>query len=223
MRREEADAIMAANGWLSTRPADFRAEVLRSSNLVFYEAGRAVFRVGDEPGGIYGLVSGNATLNTAPAGSTPKLIQSSMAGYWTGEFCFFARQPRRSGLHVRVPSWLLHLPLTQMDRIAHQNPGALISFSHIAIATIDVAVQIMHDLQKLSPARRIAATLNRSMWREKGVVALTQAELGEMACATRRQVNAVLGRFGEKGWIRSGYGEIQILDLEALQQFASEE
>lgn len=223
MRREDADAIMARNGWLASQPDDFRTEVLRSAVLIFFEAGRTIFRMGDEPGGIYGLVSGKATLNTAPEDSTPKLIQSSIPGHWAGEFCFFSRQPRRAGMQARVPTWLMHLPLHQMDRMAREDPRAIIGFSLIATATIDVTVQIIHDLQKLDPAKRVAATLLRSVWIERDLVVLTQAEIGEMACASRRQVNIIMGKFEKKGWIRIGYGEIHILDSGALRDFSSED
>ncbi|MCG2839567.1 Crp/Fnr family transcriptional regulator [Sandaracinobacter sp. RS1-74] len=223
IRKDEADAIVANNGWLLTQPADFREEVLRHSVLMHFEAGQTVFRIGDAPGGIYGLVRGNATVNTAPPNLPPKLLQGSLPGYWTGEASFLTRQPRRVELQVRMPTWLLHLPLSQMNRMAYDDPRVIRNFSHILVATLDIATRIISDLQQLNPARRLAATLDRAAASGSDVVMLTQAELGEMACASRRQVNRVLGEFEERGWVRLGYGGFTILDLEALRRFAYSE
>lgn len=219
MRREDAEFIIRNNGWLRLQPPAFQDDVLRSSLLQRYEQGRCIFRLGDEPGGIYGLVAGNFSINTAPPGGRPKLIHMSMPGFWTGEGCFFTRQPRRAEMRAIVPTWVLHLPLAQMDRIAYENPECIRNFCHILMHSMDMAIRIIHDLQHPDPGVRIAAALDRAMTSGSPALNLTQAKLGEMACATRRQVNRVLHEFEEKGWVKCAYRGILVVDATSIQHF----
>ena len=66
IKRDGAEAILRQNGWLSYQPEAFQKEVLRRSILVNLPPGELVFGFGEAPGGIYGLVSDTATINTAP-------------------------------------------------------------------------------------------------------------------------------------------------------------
>ncbi len=84
---------------------------------------------------------------------------------------------------------------------------------------VDLAIQAIHDLMIPDRDRRIAAVLARCAALD-GPVPLLQEELGEMANASRKQVNAALGRFCARGWVTPGYRVIQVLDRSALEAFA---
>jgi CRP-like cAMP-binding protein len=49
---------------------------------------------------------------------------------------------------------------------------------------------------------------------------MTQTELGEMANASRNQVNRVLGTLRRAGLVAVGYNRIRLLDVEGLKAFA---
>jgi CRP-like cAMP-binding protein len=217
LTRTEAERIIGAHGWLATQPEAFREEVFRHSQLQCVEAGKALIRIGDPPGGIYGLVRGNVTMNTAPADSIPKLIQMSRPGHWLGEGSYFTRQPRRMEVRALMPSVVLHLPLAQMDRMTAADPMVMRQFSHILIATFDSAIRVIHDLQHQDPRVRVAAVLERASASGQPHVRLTQSQIGEMACATRRQVQRVLHAFQDQGWIHRAYGGVEIFDPESLR------
>jgi CRP/FNR family cyclic AMP-dependent transcriptional regulator len=85
------------------------------------------------------------------------------------------------------------------------------------------AHRIIHDLQKPEPDRRIASVLQRAALVGDRAIPLTQTEIGTMACASRRQVNAALKRFVENGWVRASYRSITILNAEKLRRFATED
>jgi CRP-like cAMP-binding protein len=179
--------------------------------------------MGDPLGGIYGLVQGNLTINTAPPGQVPKLIQTGIPGSWTGEGCFLTRQPRRLDLQARLTTWMFHLPLEQMDQMAYGNPKVIAQFSHILMATTEVLVRIVYDLQVQDPLRRVASVLQRITGKHSSMVVLTQSELGEMSCATRRQVNIALKTLSSIGIVRINYGRINIIDKEKLLRVMEED
>ncbi|MGO4841964.1 Crp/Fnr family transcriptional regulator, partial [Rhizobiaceae sp. 2RAB30] len=68
------------------------------------------------------------------------------------------------------------------------------NFSHILMASVDVLIRIVHDLQIPDASRRIASVLQRATWIGERPIPLTQSEIGVMANASRKQVNAALAR-----------------------------
>lgn len=223
MNKAAADRILAGTGWLSERPEAFRAEVLQRSKLQRYAPGEVVFHLGDPIGGIYGLVKGTVAANIAPPMSVPRLIHLGAPGHWTGEVCFFTRQPRRGELRALVETWMMHLPLDAMDNIAANDIQATRHFAQILVITFTTVVRVIHDLQKADTTRRIASVLDRLSWIGDRPIPLSQAELGAMANASRKQVNAALQRFSAEGWLTHTYRSVTIRNAEALRRFAEEE
>lgn len=220
IQREFMEKAVLVSGWLSLMPPAFQQDVLNRSHLIRHQAGEFVYRIGDAPGGIYGLVSGHAALNSAPANETPRLVQLGRPGAWTGEGSYITRQPRMIELQAKSECWMLHLPLAQMDQMTFQNPQVIRNFSMIMIHTVHVLMQIVNDLQIVDPARRIAATLDRATLQYSDVLPITQTELAEMASSTRRQVDNALRTFRSKGWIVTRYGKIVIHDRKSLRLFS---
>jgi CRP/FNR family transcriptional regulator, cyclic AMP receptor protein len=223
IKRDTAESILRQNGWLSYQPEAFRSEVLRRSVLLPFLPGEVIYRVGDDLGGIYGLVSGAVMVNTAPPDHAPQSINVGAHGSWTGEGCFLTRQPRRIELRTLVETWLMYLPLDQMDQMASADPMVVHNFGQIIMSNVDALIRVIHDLQKVDPDRRIASVLQRSASIGKHPLPLTQTEIGTMARASRRQVNVALKRFAENGWLKTSYRSITILNAEKLRRFATED
>ena len=221
MKRDVAESILRQNGWLSRQPDAFQSEVLGRSVLLHFSPGEVIYHFGDDLGGIYGLVSGVVAVNTAPQDEAPQLIHMGVPGAWTGEDSYLIRQPRRLELRALLETWLMHLPLDQMDQMTNADPSVIRNFCQNLMLGVEVLIRIIHDLQTLDPDRRIASVLQRMTWSSERVL-LTQTEIGTMASVSRRQVNAALKRFAENGWVNTSYGSITVLNAEKLQRFAAE-
>lgn len=221
--RAKAEQIVSSAGWLSRQPAAFRAEVLRRSTLLRFSPDEAVYRVGDDLGGIYGLVSGTVAIRMAPSTAMPLLVHYGVPGWWTGEGCFISRRPRRIEMRAVGEMWMLHLPLDAMDQMAAKMAEATLSFSNILMMNVEVLIRIIHDLQKPEAAKRIASVLQRAGWIGDRPIPISQIELGAMANASRKQVNAALQRFEQAGWVSHSYRSIKIIDADALRHFADED
>lgn len=205
------------------QPIDFQEEVLRSSVLRYFAPGDVVYRFGDDLGGIYGLVSGVISITTAPPMATPQLVHIANPGWWTGEGCFLTRQPRKLGLRALVDTWMLNMPLDAMDKMMERQPTDYIHFSQILMINTDILIRIVNDLQKPEAEKRIAAVLQRMSWSGKQTLPITQNELGGMANASRKQVNAALKMFAAQGWISKDYRSVAVLDGECLHRFSEGE
>ncbi|WP_051661407.1 Crp/Fnr family transcriptional regulator [Bosea sp. 117] len=211
---------MGEQGWLPSLPEAFRSEVLRRSVLLHFAAGEPVFHLDDPPGGIYGLVSGTVSVSLAPAGATPRLILLGVPGHWTGEGCFLTRKPRKAELRAVVETTMLHLPLDAMDQMAARDPAVTHHVALMLMMTVEFLFRVIHDLQKPEADRRIASVLQRTTWIGEVPIPLTQSEVGVMANASRKQVNAAIRRFSEAGWLTNTYRSITITDPGALRRFA---
>lgn len=220
--REQAADIVSSRGWLPLVPESFRSDILRHAVLQHFAAGAVIYRLGDPLGGIYGLVTGIVTVNVAPAEHMPQLIHLGVAGAWTGEGCFLTRQPRRLELRALVATSMMHVPLEALDRLAAKDANVVRYIALNTMMGVDILIQVVHDLQRPDAARRIAAVLHRATSIGQVPIPLTQAEIGAMANASRKQVNAALQRFAAAGWISNTYRSITIIAPEQLRRFASE-
>jgi CRP-like cAMP-binding protein len=222
--RTVAERVLSEKGWLSERPAAFRAAVLQRANLARFASGEVVFRFGDPPGGIYGMVSGIVTMTTAPWTETPRLIHLGDPGTWTGEACFVTREPRRVEIRALVDTTLMHLPLAAMDEMAAADPGVARHFARILVASVDILIRVVNDLQKPDATRRIASVLQRfASSIGDAPIPLSQAELGELANASRKQVNGVLARFAAAGCVAPTYRSLRVLDAGMLRRLAADD
>lgn len=218
--RARAEQIMGERGWLPLLPEAFRSEVLRRSVLLHFAPGEPVFRLDDPAGGIYGLVTGTVSISFAQTDATPRLILLGIPGHWTGEGCFLTRKPRRAEIRAVVQTAMLYLPLDAMDQMAARDPTVVHHVALLLMMTVEVLFRVIHDLQKPDVDRRVASVLQRTTWIGEAPIPLTQSEVGVMANASRKQVNAALKRFSEAGWLTNTYRSIAITNPGALRRFA---
>src|SRR5690349_1519424 len=90
--RERAGKVLTGVGWLSRQPKAFQKLVLERTMLERFEAGEWLYRFGDPLGGLYGVVTGAATITTGPAVETPRLLHVGLPGHWSGEGPFLVRE-----------------------------------------------------------------------------------------------------------------------------------
>lgn len=223
MSRALAEKIICSDGWLGHMPAAFSARLLQNALLIKYSAGDVIFRPGDPPGGIYGLVSGTVTVDTAPLDSVPRLIHIALPGGWTGEDSFMTGEPRRIELCARSETWVMHVPLDVMEQMAAADPRTIRAFGVMSILSSDILLRIVHDLQRKSASSRVASVLHRMSWEKGTSVTVSQENLGIMANASRKQVNGAIGRFVESGWVDVGYRTITIKNPVALRRCAEQD
>lgn len=209
------------SGWLSRQPAAFQDEIIARGGAQVFEPGSPVYLVGGPPGGIYGLIRGVLSVSTAPRHAAPRFIQFGIVGAWAGEGPFLTGEPRRAELIAIDECLMWHLPLDAMQQMAARDPEAIRRFAQITVGHFDVLARVIDDLLIPQAERRIASVLNRTAWLVAPTVPISQADLGAMANASRKQVNAALARFAARGWIEHSYRAIRVLDTSALLHFAS--
>ncbi len=217
---EQAQRVMKEGSWLAHMGEPFQTNLLRNAHLLKFAPDQVIYRHGDNGGGMYGLVAGSLTINSAPPGMTPQLIHLGMPGTWTGEGPFLTGQPRRIEMRALGVAWMMHVPLDALEQMAAQDARVVRAIGVNTAFTVDVLVRIIHDLQKRDVARRIAAVVERGGWLGNMPIPLSQSDLGVMANASRKQVNAAMQRFTSAGWVTSTYRSITVTNPQALRKFS---
>ncbi|WP_440642734.1 helix-turn-helix domain-containing protein [Bradyrhizobium sp. PUT101] len=89
--------------------------------------------------------------------------------------------------------------------------------------SVETLLEVVHDLQKPQADRRIASVLQRTIRIGGAPLPLTQIELGIMANASRKQVNAALKQFKDAGRLTHTCRSIIVNDVNALRRYAEAE
>lgn len=224
---DEIAELFARRGWLAAQPASFREALLRRAHLVRIGRGEAIYRDGDPPGGIYGIFRGGIAGFVNSAGRGEVLAHILREGIWFGVGPSFTGQARYLSFRAAEPSELLRVPLAQLQALEAEDPLTPQRLGALADAGARVILDVAADLLIREADRRIAATLLRVTGAARGIAPdtpegyrITQAELGEMANASRNHTNRTLDQFRKAGWVALGYNRIAVLDPVALAAYA---
>jgi CRP-like cAMP-binding protein len=226
MTPETLERIFAERGWLSRQPPAFRTRIIAMGRLVTLATGAPLFHIGDNPGGVYGIVSGAVAVLGGTRWHVPALAHIERAGDWFGHGPVLGSSERTLSFQAFEPSALLHLPLDQLRPQIQGDPDFAARLAQMANASTDTVIWTARDLLIPDSGRRLAAVLLRVTAMGKVPpadprgYALTQAELGEMANISRHQVNRTFAVLQRAGLVEVSYNRVRLIDVEGLMAFA---
>ena len=228
MTEAEAKLLIQKHGWLATEPVWVRNSILSRVRLRRLEAHQFTYHVEDDPGGIYGVVSGGVGVMLPSGAGEMILCHVVRLGVWFGTGPVMTGRPRTMSFKAMEPSAVLHLSLSSIAEIRAEYPKFAQSLGALSESNYTgIAARVILDLMMPSTERRIAATLARMSKPEISSellppwpIHLTQVELGQVANASRDRVGHALRAFEAKGWIEVDYRVIRVKNLEALSRHA---
>ena len=224
MDKHAAFEIAVRKGWLSQTPNSFQRAVLERCLLERFETGTPIYSIGDEPGGMYGIVSGSLAISVAPREMGPYTAHFAMPGFWLGEAAAFTRQSRRVGVTATRDSVLLHLPLRAIDEIVARDPSAWRLFGLSTIEHLDNAIGAADDLMIRDHVKRFVAVLLRlgdcrlatpSNGRPIEID-INHEDIAYMANVARTTAGTILRELETDGHLALSYRRISILAPDAL-------
>ena len=223
---DSACEIVCNQGWLCHTPTSFQREVLDQCLLEQFKAGTSIYSIGDEPGGMFGIVAGCLGISLAPQEQGPYTAHLALPGTWFGEAAVFTRQPRRVGLIATRDTKLLHLPLRAIDEIVKRDPSAWRLLGLITIGHLDVAIGGSDDLMIRNHVKRFVAVLLRmgncrlvSPRKRRPIeIDMNHEDLAHMANVARTTAGAILRKLEADGHLALSYRCIRILAPNALRK-----
>lgn len=222
-----AKDLLRKTGWLAGEPDWLVDALLGTARISAWQADELIFMVGDEPGGIYGVVKGGVGVLVPSGGSEMVLCHVLNAGAWFGTGPILAKGRRMLTFRTVEPCLTAHVTLADLNAIGAKNPDMFRRLGALSEASFhNIAIRVVGDLLIPSGERRVAAVLARiaglgQAGREATVwpIRLSQSMIGQMSNCSRDRVNQALGKFAAAGWIRVDYRMITVIDLAALEAF----
>lgn len=228
MDKETAKQIVQSAGWLASVPETFAERLLEKAILVRIAPDQYLYRRDDPAGGIYGIAKGAVLIEVATPQEEGRLIGCFRRGAWIGQAPSLTGSARTMAFQAVGNVAALHLPLPTLGELIESDAEATRILGSLSEWNLDLALRSIADLTIARAERRIAARLLGAanypfgMPEDEGwLVELSQAQLAEIANASRDNVSRCIAKFRRRGWLKSGYRKVILCDPEAIDGFVS--
>lgn len=212
-----AQHTLSRIGWLAEQPADFRRRMAAIGRWRSFRAGEDLYSFGDAPEGVFGLEAGVLEVSMPITGDEIATFHHAQPGFWIGESALLAGEHRGVSLCARDDCLVFFLPAKALLRQLEEQPRDWAAFFKLSHRNTMISLKVAAELLRLPPHARVARTLLRLASKE-GVVPGTQTEIGSMAGMSRAGFRRALAELVEQGLVETSYGELRLLDREALRR-----
>lgn len=217
-------------GWLALTCPDFQQAVLERLTLRKFAAGEAIYRTGDDEGGLWAIVEGGVQFEIPGPQLAPGLAFVAMPGFWFGETPLIRRSIRQLDAIATQPSVFAAISLADCRSVLEEDPSRWQWIALLANMNYDLALGLTADLLLQDPQQRIIAALLRlAGWRSgrhfvanPGPIHLTQQQLGRIANLSRTAASGILRDLERRGLIAMGYRSLEVLDSDGLRAMLGE-
>jgi len=221
----ETAEMLLRYGWLSRTPPAFSALVLDRCVPVKRAAGEPLFYVGDEVGGLYGVVSGVMQIASRYASDDVQIVHLGHTGYWVGLGSAFTGTARQVGIAARSDFVVAYVSPAAINTIAAAGVDYWRHLAALTVENVNLAICAAADLMIRDVERRCLAVLLRvsdcrfavPIGNPAQFAPITQDELAAMANLSRNAAGAVLRKYAGSGAIELGYRTIKVLKPQALR------
>ncbi len=213
--------------WFSGLPESLQEEVLRSAVRLKFKRGKHLFRQGDPPTGLFGIVSGEAQVIGTTIAGLDILVAMHRPGDWTGFLACLDGQNFTFNVVASQPCEVLHLPLAAVRRIFMNDVDALSHMVAPELATLRALYSHIIEHLAFTPLQRLARRLVDLASNVQGervtsrtISPITQDQLALSIMASRQWTNRLLQHLEKAGLIARARSRIDVLDLPRLRQLA---
>lgn len=212
-----------AHPLLRDLPEGVRAEIKQLLVMRSVRAGAHVFSKGGQPPGWFGVLEGEVAIVTASASGTEIVLTILSPGDWFGEVAIFAAASNSHDAVARGNCELAFIPTSAFRQLLARQPELYGRFLMLLAQRVRMLVDIVEDFTSLPMAARLAKrVLAMADSQALGSVArrgrVSQEEYALLVGATRQSVNQEFRRWEKAGWIRIGYGGVEVIDRKALER-----
>lgn len=217
-----ADTLLDQSPWFQPLPADVQEAVRRAVMEVRVSMGESLGRRGELPAYWYGVVDGLLKWSVSSADGRTVSLGGQLTGSWFGEGTLIRQKPRSADVVALRDSRIALMPVEVFQALRRTQPG----FNEFLLLQINERLHWFMgkhaDQGLLGADAQVARALSGLVHplhnpTESLHLRLSQEELASMASLSRPRCNQALSRMRAQGWIRTEYGGITLLDLQALQ------
>ena len=170
----------------------------------------------------YYIVSGTVKCYISSPEGEERILTLPHAGELIGEAGFFDRQPRVSSAVAVTPCQLVEVDRQRLTEVFARHPDLAISMLENLARRVRLLSEHV-DGEFLPADKRIARHLLSILPWPEDTVRCTHEEIGSSVGVSRVTVSRVLGEFDKKGWIKTGYKSLKLVDRRGLEGFLRSE
>ncbi|WP_407314251.1 Crp/Fnr family transcriptional regulator [Pseudomonas sp. nanlin1] len=217
---------LASSEWFLGLSAAFQADLLRLGLSRQLGVGQCLFRRGDPPCGLYAVLKGCIRVGSTTEQGREALLIMIEAPHWFGELSLFDDLPRTHDAFAESDCLLLWIPRAALLDYLQQHPLHWRDIGQLMTRKMRLAFATLEQQGQLPAAARVAQRLlliakgYGQVTTERRVIQLAQDQLALMLSLSRQTINQSLKDLQQRGAVHLGYGEIEILDMGALQAAA---
>lgn len=212
-------ALLEQAGWLARRSREVRELLKASARLRECADGEVLFRAGDVPNGVFGLVDGALEIAVPTMGGEEGLFHRAEPGFWVGDLALFAGQRRLVSIRAAGPSSVVHLAQDALNACVVRHPALTRDFYELSHENMQTALQLLGNLAVPSAESRIALRLlmhSKSLRHEQAPIRLSANELAQLVAVSPKTVRRALQHLQNLGLIETGYATIRVVDHDGL-------
>jgi CRP-like cAMP-binding protein len=224
-KKADRRALLANCGLLKDLPPDLAQKIAELYVTRRLRDGELLHAKGDEPDGLYGIVSGKVKISSQSASGRQSVLTVLEAGSWFGEISLFDGQPRTHDAHAQGDTVVVMLPQRDFQRLLERHPRLYGHIVRLLCRRIRGCFTLLEDSAFLGLSARLAKRLLHFADTHGEPTAggtrinlhLPQEELGKMLGKTRESIGKQLKRWQHSGLVDIKYGSIVIRDRARLQ------
>ena len=204
-------------------PENVMAEIRQLLVRRSVRAGAHIFSKGGQPSGWFGVLEGEVAVVTSSASGSEIVLTILDPGDWFGEVAILAGAPNSHDAIARGNCEVAFIPTSGFRQLLAQQPELYGRFVTLLAQRVRMLVDIVEDFTTLPMAARLAKrvlamTDSQAMGSVVRRGRISQEEYALLVGATRQSVNQELRRWEKAGWVRIGYGGVEVVDREALKR-----
>ena len=214
-----AAAILGVRGWLAGRDAAFRSLILAAARSRTFQPKQAIYRVGDEPDGLYGVYEGSVSVSIPSEAGIDYLAVWTDPGFWIGDLALFAEQRRLVSVIAATRVRALFVSSIDMQAIVGADPDRFRDFYALTHENMALSLRLLTNVATPGSEQRLGLRLlqHDDTHTASGEWLLySQNELAQMLAISSPTLQRALKRLSQAGMIEVGYGRVRVIDRERL-------
>ncbi|MBJ6372200.1 Crp/Fnr family transcriptional regulator [Sedimentitalea arenosa] len=201
-----------------------RVELLELGRQKAFLPGETLYRIGDPPDGLHGLIDGRVSLSVPNDSGSVFDCHIGTAGFWVGDMALFSKGNRLITVTAitEVRTWFL--PQAALLKAIQARPDLVADFYALAHYSMSIALRLLANLAIPDAAPRVAAWLlfvDESAAEPGQWIEASQEQVGRMNALSLPTARRVLKRMTDQGLVELGYGRLRVLDRARLSDFCA--
>ncbi len=220
MDRTDGLELLKANEWLNGLEEAVRQRLLAVCRIRDYPADQRLHSKHDQADGLYGVLQGEVRVSATTTAGDEIVFTRIQSGSWFGEIAILDGGLRTHDAVTTVSSTLVLLPKAPLLQICQQNTDVYVALVKLLCEHCRTAFSAIDDFLLFTPEQRMARQIVNRLESGTSRIPITQQELGALVGISRQSTNKILKSWEHKGWVRRVYRGLELVDQEALKQWA---